>query len=213
LQQGLVHSKINCAQLPVLKGQNGVFFGEITQSDSGVVAVQLQPCDANGVYSDCEMDNIRSQSFGTGCGTPSGPPQNCICVDGSSYNQGAFGCEGCTCVPEPASYDGEQCPNHCQVSASCILVPSMIACGVLMVILVCTMVIIRRRRMAQETETVELSDMNPAVTNNYAYQPVMTSPPPNSVVMTTPQGNTVMTQPMYMMTQTGEPVVVQVAYM
>jgi hypothetical protein len=82
------------------------------------------------------------------------------------------------------------------------------------------MVILRRRKQLRENHEseLELSDVsnNPeVVANNYTYQPVMTSPSvsPAPVVMTTPQGQTVMTQPMYMMTQTGEPVVVQVAYM
>lgn len=77
----------------------------------------------------------------------------------------------------------------------------------------------RRRRLQAETSEVELSDISdaPDVSQNYAYQPVMTSPPMmtnSQVMMTTPQGNVLVnTQPMYMMTQTGEPVVVQVAYL
>lgn len=79
------------------------------------------------------------------------------------------------------------------------------------------MIAIKRRRQAHDSAEVELSDISGTTeVNNYAYQPVMTSPPVmtnSQVMMTTPNGNVMVnTQPMYMMTQTGEPVVVQVAY-
>jgi len=95
--------------------------------------------------------------------------------------------------------------------------PSVVGSGIIMLFL-CVLVILRRRKQLQSQDHIELSDL-PSSTN-FNYQPVPTSSSINtnmggsSILMTTPAGQSVMvnTQPMVMMTQTGEPVVVQVAY-
>jgi len=95
--------------------------------------------------------------------------------------------------------------------------PSVVGSGIIMLFL-CVLVILRRRKQLQSQDHIELSDL-PSSTN-FNYQPVPTSSSINtnmggsSILMTPPAGQSVMvnTQPMVMMTQTGEPVVVQVAY-
>jgi hypothetical protein len=96
--------------------------------------------------------------------------------------------------------------------------PSVVGSGLIMLFL-CVLVLIRRRKQNSEgQDNIELSDIPTATNfnnNAYAYQPLPTNPTMgSSIMMTTPTGQSVMvnTQPMVMMTQTGEPVVVQVAY-
>jgi hypothetical protein len=173
-----VHAKYPCAELPVPNrpGLSYVFFGSISQSDGGVIAVNLQPC-GNAAYGTCELEQFRTGNF---------------------Y-------ESCTTKTEPT----------CTAKSSCVLAPSIIGASLLVVVFVFIMVVVRRRRRAMESNEIELADVSDSEVNatNYAYQPVMTSSPMGQQVMMTAQGPVVLnTQPMYMMTQTGESVVVQVAY-
>eukprot|EP01127_Copromyxa_protea_P006319 TRINITY_DN16128_c0_g1_i1.p1 TRINITY_DN16128_c0_g1~~TRINITY_DN16128_c0_g1_i1.p1 ORF type:complete len:310 (+),score=48.15 TRINITY_DN16128_c0_g1_i1:37-966(+) len=234
LEAGNVHAKLNCPILPVEVGEGGVFFGSLAVS-GGVVAVNLS-CNPSRDYSTCEKNQFRSGIFSKSCGdesssTPSYPGDDsddndepsgeCSCEHGTSdsYTTGPFNCKVCSCSTE---YVGKQlaCVSRCKVSSSCVLAPSLIGTAVIVVIFVCIMVILRRRRRAIEADEVEMANVSDSEVNSspYAYQPVMaTSHVPyhagQQVMMTTAQGPVVLnTQPMYMMTQTGEPVVVQVAY-
>jgi hypothetical protein len=83
---------------------------------------------------------------------------------------------------------------------------------ILFTICLCIGVVLRIRTPNEDSET-ELSEVTEPSPPSYPYQPLMTVPGHSVMMMSTPEGQTMLvnTQPMVMMTQTGEPVVVQVA--
>jgi len=221
LGQSNVRAKINCIVPTVEKGSVGIFFASVASSSP--LALNLRDCDANGPFTrSCE---IKELATGVPCSDGDKPDFQCSCdayVRGETWTSGAFGCNSCSCDrdmngDETIAYS--DCYSTCQVRYTCIMVPSVVGAGFLTIVFVMMAVMLRRRQQAQLQESFELSDIQTNNNNNYAYQPVMTSPPTNtmggsSIMMTTAGGQSVMvnTQPMVMMTQTGEPVVVQVAY-
>jgi len=222
-----VYAKYSCTELPVQLGEKAVFFGKVSQASGTFVAVDLQVCDPNGPlvdFSVCEQNQLPSGDFSVCRGqvdpNPEQAPQvitgDCDCNSGTNtYSRGTFGCDQCTCAVRRIGSE-ERCVLSCKVGSACVLAPSIIGSTLLVVVFVCIMVALRRRRKAMESVEVEMADVSEPDMNatNYAYQPIMTSPSMGQQqVMMTAQGPVVLnTQPMYMMTQTGEPVVVQVAY-
>jgi len=217
----------------ILPAQNtiGVFFG-VGSSQSTIV--NLLPCAPHGLLTPCVQEGLSTGSFKNCVDSnsttlnptppitpkPTTPNMECDCADDRTWNSG---CSTCKCKDNG---DGT-CRVSCKTNRSCVMIPSMIATGMFIMFLGCCLFALRRwrKRMESTSTDVELVDIqstheyvNPAINShasvNYGMPSMMSTggQSPSSVIMTTPQGQTVMTQPMYMVTQTGEPVVVQVAY-
>jgi len=235
LPSGPITAKLPCGRMTpdhILPAQNsfGVFFG-VGSSLSTIV--NLLPCGPHGFVSTCEANGLATGTF-KNCESnstlapnppttpkPTTPNKECDCSDDRTWNSG---CSTCKCKENG---DGT-CRVSCKTNRSCVVIPSMIATGIFILFLGCCLFALRRWRKRMETNSsdVELVDIpsspeyvNPAINSqtsvNYGMPSMMSTgggQTSSSVIMTTPQGQTVMTQPMYMVTQTGEPVVVQVAY-
>jgi hypothetical protein len=196
-----VYAKYSCTELPVEIGQSAVFFGKISQSSGTFVAVDLQVCDPNGPTSDfstCEYNQLGSGTFDS-CNTQEPIPDvirgDCDCSEGTTtFSRGTFGCDQCTCASRFIGTE-ERCVLSCKVGSACVLAPSIIGSTLLVVVFVCIMVALRRRRKAMESVEVEMADVSEPDYNatNYAYQPVMTSPSMGQQqVMITAQGPVVL---------------------
>jgi len=187
----------------LVAGIEGVFFGKIATRAS---VLSLRPCDKIGPISSCERANLRSGSF-TNCKAPK-PPAECQCSEGrklgSTWRTGRFDCYKCTCAKNAVT-----CDISCSIEPACILIPSTITGLILIVIIAFATIIIRLCRARSRDDSTEMSDITtPDVTTTYPYHP----PTSTNHIFMTDQGP-LNTQPMVMMTQNGEPVIVQVAYL
>lgn len=214
-----VQAKLSCITPTVEKGDTGLFFAKEAKSLSGLIVVELTECDPNQPKSAVSSCQITELTQGIPCNTPPTPEPTNTCYSdcgghdqGTRWFSGTFGCSECSCNTNV--YLPGTCSTSCDTRYTCIMGPSVVGSGLVMLFL-CVGIFIRRRKQASANDHIELSDL-PASTNNFNYQPIPTNTNVggSSVMMTTPAGQSVMvnTQPMVMMTQTGEPVVVQVAY-
>jgi len=212
------------------QGSTGVFYAT---SIAGNV-LTLLPCASHGSVTACEsaglitgaIEDCESSNSTFGPDTPPKPlypNTECDCQNDRDRTWKS-GCSTCKCIESD-----DTCRVSCKADRQCVMIPSMIATGLLILFMGCCMCAVRkwRKRSESNSNDVELVDIPTSQefvnsarnsqthmnSQNFGMMPMMsmtqTAP---SMMMTTPQGQPVMTQPMYMVTQTGEPVVVQVAY-
>ena len=167
----------------LLVGDRLVFFGKVTQVNPFIMA--LDDCSPTGHLPDCDLSNLRSKDFSTQCAEIA---HSCKCEKnhgpGTVWQTGIFDCYTCHCS------DDSTCTTSCSFNPTCAVLP-IVGLGVTSSILLlfgllgCIWAKKKTSKDCELEETLLPMDANPVMVN---------------------------TQPVVMMSQTGEPLLVKVAY-
>jgi hypothetical protein len=202
-----VRVKLACSTTSVVKGSSGVFFGTIAQEEP--LTVGLRPCDSNGPASECDLQKLRTKDF-TSCKET----HTCSCSShaaGSRWQSGFLNCYSCSC----SSNSHNQCEISCTLRDTCIVGPAIAGVGTVLALIGCLSAIVAKRTWKKRSGPVVETELYEVPHPEATYAPCSSSLGSSSLFVTNQDGNPIVfnTHPMVMMTQTGEPVVVQVAYM
>lgn len=167
----------------LLVGDRLVFFGKVTQVNPFIMA--LDDCSPTGHLPECDMSNLRTKDFSNQCGEIA---HSCRCEKnhgpGTVWQTGIFDCYTCSCS------DDSTCTTSCSFHYTCAVIPT-VGLGVILSILLLfglLCCIWSKKRTSKDAELEE--PLVPMEVNHVAIN----------------------TQPVVMMSQTGEPLLVKVAY-